>query len=513
MKRILDSVHGYISIPKIYMAGIVDTPQFQRLRRIEQTSCRALFPSARHDRFIHSLGVYHIGCLIATRLWQQNLKNDICRENGTYDKDKLSVIITYLLACLLHDVGHTPFSHTFEDYFKHKRNQLPQKLAAFIREDQQFFRDFENQFLDEDNQWGYAAHELISAIVAVHYYRNIIESEEHKFEDISAKGKPSLLVRMIVGCKYQDENHSLENAFIELMHGDVIDADGIDYVCRDVWASGYSTAKVDVKRLIRSIIIHKTEDGKYGLCYDAKVINEIKSVLQIKAFQNDIIFNHHILALEQYLLREALKDAAIYHNRIKVDPKMNLEDVRLDAMYQLCDLNMYIAEDGITLQSGTKIKLPMDDDFISIMKSTDPQQQTYISQWFNRQYQWCAIWKTREAFYADLSRAQRNDVGTYKRHAWIFTEYSKKCLEDNFGIKSSDILILDTLDKDKLRKINAINVMIEGQVRPYTDIYPKVEDRIQPFFMYIFIPIEFKSRIPEIRSCLFQAWEKALIQN
>lgn len=165
MKRILDSVHGYISVPKLYMTGIVDTPQFQRLRRIEQTSCRALFPSARHDRFIHSLGVYHIGYLIACRLWQQGLKDEICKEDGTYDQDKLSVIITYLLACLLHDVGHTPFSHTFEDYFKHKRNKLPQKLAAFIQEDQQFSRDFENQYLDEDNQWGYAAHELISAIV------------------------------------------------------------------------------------------------------------------------------------------------------------------------------------------------------------------------------------------------------------------------------------------------------------------------------------------------------------
>lgn len=513
MKRILDSVHGYISIPKLYMNGIVDTPQFQRLRRIEQTSCRALFPSARHDRFIHSLGVYHIGGLIATRLWQQGLKDDICKEDGTYDKDKLSVIITYLLACLLHDVGHTPFSHTFEDYFKHNGNQLPQRLADFISEDKKFFDDFESQFLKKDNQWGYAAHELISAIVAVYYYRELIASEEHKFEDKSAKGIPSLLVRMIVGCKYQDESHSLENAFIELMHGDVIDADGIDYVCRDVWASGYSTAKVDVKRLIRSIIIHKTADNKYELCYDAKVINEIKSVLQIKAFQNDIIFNHHILALEQYLLREALKDAAIYHNRIKVDPKMNLEDVRMDAMYRLCDINMYIAEDGITLQSGTKIKLPMDDDFISIMKSTAPQQQTFISQWFNRQYQWCAIWKTREAFYADLSRAQRDDVDTYKGNAWIFTKYSKKCLLENFNIESSKVLILDTLDKDKLRKINAIKVMVEGQVRSYTDIYPKVEDRVQPFFMYIFIPIGFKSRIAEIRSRLLGEWTNALNQN
>ena len=59
-KRILDSVHGYINVPKEYCDKIIDTVYFQRLRRIEQTSGRSLFPSARHDRFIHSLGVFNL---------------------------------------------------------------------------------------------------------------------------------------------------------------------------------------------------------------------------------------------------------------------------------------------------------------------------------------------------------------------------------------------------------------------------------------------------------------------
>lgn len=61
IKKILDSVHGYIDIDDEYIKNIVDTLHFQRLRRIEQTSTRAIFPSARHDRFIHSLGVFYIG--------------------------------------------------------------------------------------------------------------------------------------------------------------------------------------------------------------------------------------------------------------------------------------------------------------------------------------------------------------------------------------------------------------------------------------------------------------------
>ena len=71
MKRILDSVHGYINVDKDYCEHIIDTEHFQLLRRIEQTSTRAIFPSARHDRFIHSLGLFHLGCQIINCINEQ----------------------------------------------------------------------------------------------------------------------------------------------------------------------------------------------------------------------------------------------------------------------------------------------------------------------------------------------------------------------------------------------------------------------------------------------------------
>ena len=51
-KLIRDSIHGYIQIPSIVVSEIIDTPVFQRLRQIEQTSMRALYPSAHHVRFV-----------------------------------------------------------------------------------------------------------------------------------------------------------------------------------------------------------------------------------------------------------------------------------------------------------------------------------------------------------------------------------------------------------------------------------------------------------------------------
>ena len=117
MKRILDTVHGYIMVPDELVKNIIDTSAFQRLRRIEQTSIRSVYPSARHDRFIHSLGVYHIGSLIVDHLRKEEEANDFWGETA----NNMSVIYnSYLVACLLHDVGHAPFSHTFENYYGQK---------------------------------------------------------------------------------------------------------------------------------------------------------------------------------------------------------------------------------------------------------------------------------------------------------------------------------------------------------------------------------------------------------
>ena len=60
VKSIKDAIHGYIRLEEPFWK-IIDTAEFQRLKWIEQTSYGVLYPSARHDRFIHSIGVYHLG--------------------------------------------------------------------------------------------------------------------------------------------------------------------------------------------------------------------------------------------------------------------------------------------------------------------------------------------------------------------------------------------------------------------------------------------------------------------
>ncbi len=92
-KNVQDPVHGVIRLED-WMLKIIDTPQFQRLRRIKQLGfANLVYPGANHTRFEHSLGVMHVARRIA--------------ENAELD-DEVTV------AALLHDIGHAPFSHGSE---------------------------------------------------------------------------------------------------------------------------------------------------------------------------------------------------------------------------------------------------------------------------------------------------------------------------------------------------------------------------------------------------------------
>lgn len=110
-KRIRDPIHGLIifnmddeKYPDQLARELIQEPDFQRLRRIKQLGISEfVYPGATHTRFAHSIGVYHN----ARRLM------DVVRrsEGNRFDQKRARVV---LIAALLHDLGHGPFSHAFE---------------------------------------------------------------------------------------------------------------------------------------------------------------------------------------------------------------------------------------------------------------------------------------------------------------------------------------------------------------------------------------------------------------
>ena len=80
-KQFKDPIYGYISIDSDLVSNIIDTPAFQRLKDIRQTSYTPLFPAAYHNRFVHSLGVYYLG-RIAFRAIAPQLSEELQKINS-----------------------------------------------------------------------------------------------------------------------------------------------------------------------------------------------------------------------------------------------------------------------------------------------------------------------------------------------------------------------------------------------------------------------------------------------
>ena len=108
VKIINDPVFGFIKIPKGILYGIVEHPLFQRLNRINQLGLASVvYPGARHTRFQHSLGAFH--------LMSEAIQNLQQKGNFIFDSEAEAV----QAAILMHDIGHGPFSHVLENTLIH----------------------------------------------------------------------------------------------------------------------------------------------------------------------------------------------------------------------------------------------------------------------------------------------------------------------------------------------------------------------------------------------------------
>lgn len=458
MKRILDTVHGYIMVEDHYIQHIIDTQSFQRLRRVEQTSIRSVYPSARHDRFIHSLGVYHIGSLIVEHLKKEAKTNNYWGETET----TLRVIYdSYLAACLLHDVGHAPFSHSFESYFGHK-STLAKTLKRKVK-NKEFASDLSALMKDEEPNY----HEFMSAIVSI-----------EKFSDGLKRIQidPELVARMIIGNTYRikENAHQIQNCFISLLHGNVIDADRLDYACRDVWASGYSTSSIDLRRLISAIHIKKDASNKYVVCFESNSLNEIEGLLNVKDFQIRYVINHHTVSYEQWLLDQAAKQMALIH--YPHEPKDNNGKLALRKI---------ITKDSIIgttiLPEGRGIISNLsDDDLIFLMKQNENQ---YYLQWSSRKYTHFPLWKSRDEFYHFFNGYDRTIEIRQPRFEAIVKPVLMKT-----GLTEDDIIITEAKFKPRV-KMDSLHLLVANEVIKYTDINPESDNsNINQYFYYVFIP-------------------------
>jgi HD superfamily phosphohydrolase len=285
--EIKDPVHGYIEVTPTERA-IIDTPQFQRLRRVKQLSAAHLtYPGAEHTRFQHSLGVMHLSGEIARRIQDVEL---IHQEDASRIR----------IAGLLHDIGHGPFSHLFEEVLE-KRDMNHEQMSTRIVS--------ETDVGDVLKDNGFDAEEM---------------------------GKLSV---GRLDCDKPYINNIIAGQF---------SADVLDYLPRDSYFSGVEYGKVDYDRLVRSIGV---VDDTLAVKDTALYVLESMVIARYMMFKA-VYFHRSVRAAEVMLVRAMeLADEELGITGFKTaDEYHRLDDNTVISM--LCSL-----KDSPTSESKTAYEL------------------------------------------------------------------------------------------------------------------------------------------------------------
>lgn len=191
-----DAVHNYIHVDQPLILDLINSHETQRLRRIKQLGgTHQVYQSAEHSRFCHSLGVYFIA--------RKMIFNSAI---GAYlnDYDKLTV----MCAALLHDIGHGPFSHCFEDAFDLNHEAYTIKIINGKTEVHDLLEKFDHGF-------------------------------SHRVSSVIEKTHPNKILVQMVSSQ--------------------LDADRMDYLLRDSYFSGTTYGQFDLSRILRVMAVC---DGK-----------------------------------------------------------------------------------------------------------------------------------------------------------------------------------------------------------------------------------------------------------
>lgn len=390
IRQIKDPIYGYIYLPDGIVQSIVDTPEFQRLRKITQTSYEALYPSATHNRFAHSLGVFHLSTLVAKAIELESL--------GGYELDDSQsnkyreYLETYKLACLLHDVGHAPFSHTSEDFYiaKTGRQPLHERIAG-LANDPGFVSDAKSA----------APHELMSVVVGLEKFGALVGSD----------AKKSFFARAITGYKYNIEdytagnaegvNYSFLNALISLLNSKVVDVDRMDYLIRDAFQTGYESVNIDYERLLGAVRIKKNKnDGSYNLVFSKDALSVLENAVYAHDAEKKWIQTHLSICYETYLLENAIKNMMAEND---------LKDVEVFGEESL-------SESGIALPSGYRLRLMSDGDITFLLKNHD---NDFTKEYFNRSKRKHPLWKTEHEYRSYFQDARWTEFfGDFAKCDW-----------------------------------------------------------------------------------------------
>ncbi len=250
---ISDPIHGYVELTKRLTAAesaaagladedvaeedLLDTAWLQRMRRISQLqSARWVFPTAEHSRFTHGLGVMHEAGLWARSLYP-SLRSSLVSGGDETPSEGL-VVETLRMAGLLHDVGHGPFAHFFDD---HVLAGFPAPPDARRTTGKALTHEDLSQRIIEDELGG-LIRGLRRAPGGVAERDAFAEGEEID---------PAWIAFLVSKPAIEDPSMPRWVRLLQPLLSGVFTVDNLDYVRRDAYLTGVAIGPIDVERLRR----------------------------------------------------------------------------------------------------------------------------------------------------------------------------------------------------------------------------------------------------------------------
>ena len=251
MKLLRDNLHGDISINPL-SDRVIKHPLFQRLRFISQTGFLYLiYPGMRHSRFEHSIGACHLADRFLNALPHSSgiLDNLDPVEDHLLIEESKDLIKTILrderwkdifrLAALLHDLGHGPFSHTFEQLDLLKPEQID--FAKVGNEAIKKFLQAKTRLKHED--------------MSLYFLDQILSPEKDTVNDtlwvaclIHSEFRESICRQNQSG--HKDSQEAKIVLLLSPMISGLVDVDRLDYVVRDAKMAGVPYGQIEVARII-----------------------------------------------------------------------------------------------------------------------------------------------------------------------------------------------------------------------------------------------------------------------
>ncbi|GBD96917.1 MAG TPA: HD domain-containing protein [Nitrospirae bacterium] len=273
--EIRDPIYGFIELND-WEREIINHPVFQRLRRIRQLGLTDMvYPGAMHTRFEHSLGVMHV----ATRMFDEIVKrrkefleSELSFTEGGLERDKVLVRIS----CLLHDVGHAPFSHAAEELM---------------------ITDASGKFYKHENYSAAAVAYLMQDVIEKHPFN---QNYGIKAQDIA---------------DFLNGRSKLGRALLwrDLLSSQ-LDADRADYLLRDSHHIGVAYGKYDLNRLLVTMTVAidpetdsptlAVEEGGIHAA-EALIVARYMMFTQVYFQHTRRAYDHHLAAAIKTLLSEA----------------------------------------------------------------------------------------------------------------------------------------------------------------------------------------------------------------